>query len=138
MKKLDNVLKKAQIVVTILMWCIILFVVISYFTTSKNVSRETITPSVNLDNYYADLLYVEDVNYDTNTIMFKNSNDIYFIYEMETEIEDVYVGDFYNVVFYDNNTPEIADDEIINFRYERPDLYDYNEIYYNDVNENLF
>lgn len=135
MKKIDNVLKKIQIVITILMWCIILFVVISYFTTPKNVSRETITPRSNINNYYADLMYVEDVNYNTNIIMFKNSSDVYFIYEMETEIEDIYVGDFYNVVFYNNETPEIADDEIINFRYERPDLFDYNEIYYNTMND---
>ena len=122
MKKLNNISK-------ILIYSLCFLFVFLLFDLAI-VSRETLNKNtININNYYADLMYVEDVNYNTNIIMFKNSSDMYFIYKMETEIEDIYVGDFYNVVFYNNETPEIADDEIINFRYERPDLFDYNEIY---------
>ena len=128
MKKLNNISK-------ILIYSLCFLFVFLLFDLSI-VSRETLNKNtININNYYADLMYVEDVNYNTNIIMFKNSSDMYFIYKMETEIEDIYVGDFYNVVFYNNETPEIADDEIINFRYERPDLFDYNEIYYNIMND---
>lgn len=130
MKKL-NVISKILIYSLCFLFVFLLFdlAIVSRETSNKN--------TININNYYADLMYVEDVNYNTNIIMFKNSSDMYFIYEMEN-IEDIYVGDFYNVVFYDNNTSEIADDEIINFRYERPDLFDYNEIYYNNINVNSF
>ncbi len=128
MKKLNNISK-------ILIYSLCFLFVFLLFDLAI-VSRETLNKNtININNYYADLMYVEDVNYNTNIIMFKNSSDMYFIYKMETEIEDIYVGDFYNVVFYNNETPEIADDEIINFRYERPDLFDYNEIYYNIMND---
>lgn len=128
MKKLNNISK-------ILIYSLCFLFVFLLFDLAI-VSRETLNKNtININNYYADLMYVEDVNYNTNTIMFKNSSNMYFIYKMETEIEDIYVGDFYNVVFYNNETPEIADDEIINFRYERPDLFDYNEIYYNTIND---
>ena len=128
MKKLNNISK-------ILIYSLCFLFVFLLFDLAI-VSRETLNKNtININNYYADLMYVEDVNYNTNIIMFKNSSDMYFIYKMETEIEDIYVGDFYNVVFYNNETPEIADDKIINFRYERPDLFDYNEIYYNIMND---
>lgn len=128
-------MKKLNVISKILIYSLCALFVFMLFALA-NVSRETLNNNkININNYYADLVYVENVNYNTNTIMFKNSSDIYFIYKMETEIEDIYVGDFYNVVFYNNETPEIADDEIINFRYERPDLFDYNEIYYNTMND---
>lgn len=128
-------MKKLNVISEILI-CFLCALFVFMLFALANVSRETSNNNkININNYYADLMYVENVNYNTNTIMFKNSNDVYFIYKMETEIEDIYVGDFYNVVFYNNETSEIADDEIINFRYERPDLFDYNEIYYNTTND---
>ena len=128
-------MKKLNVISKIIIYSLCSLFIFMLFALA-NVSRETSNNNkININNYYADLMYVEDVNYDTNVIMFKNSNNIYFIYKMETEIEDIYVGDFYNVVFYNNETSEIADDEIINFRYERPDLFDYNEIYYNTTND---
>lgn len=128
-------MKKLNVISKIIICSLCALFVFTLFALA-NVSRETLNNNkININNYYADLMYVENVNYNTNTIMFKNSSDIYFIYKMETEIEDIYIGDFYNVVFYNNETPEIADDEIINFRYERPDLFDYNEIYYNTMND---
>lgn len=128
-------MKKLNVISKILVYSLCALFVFMLFALA-NVSRETSNNNkININNYYADLMYVENVNYNTNTIMFKNSSDMYFIYKMETEIEDIYIGDFYNVVFYNNETSEIADDEIINFRYERPDLFDYNEIYYNIMND---
>lgn len=128
-------MKKLNVISKILIYSLCALFVFMLFALA-NVSRETSNNNkININNYYADLMYVENVNYNTDTIMFKNSSNMYFIYKMETEIEDIYVGDFYNVVFYNNETSEIADDEIINFRYERPDLFDYNEIYYNTMND---
>ena len=128
MKKL-NIISKIIVYSLCALFAFMLFALV-------NVSRETSNNNkININNYYADLMYVENVNYNTNTIIFKNSSNMYFIYKMQTEIEDIYIGDFYNVVFYNNETSEIADDEIINFRYERPDLFNYNEIYYNTMND---
>lgn len=128
-------MKKLNVISKVIVYSLCALFVFMLFALA-NVSRETSNNNkININNYYADLMYVENVNYNTNTIMFKNSSNMYFIYKMQTEIEDIYIGDFYNVVFYNNETSEIVDDEIINFRYERPDLFDYNEIYYNTMND---
>lgn len=105
----------------------------------KNVSHETYAKEENpMEHYYPDLLYIQDIDYKNNTIYFKNSNDIKFIYVMDTEPDDIYVGEFYDAILYDNDTPEVMDDTIVKIHYERVDKFDYSEIYYYDLNEDFF
>lgn len=105
----------------------------------KNVSHETYAKEENpMQHYYPDLLYIQDIDYSNNTIYFKNSNDKEIIYVMDVEPDDMYIGEFYDAILYDNNTPEIMDDIVVKIHYERVDNFDYTEIYYYDLNKDFF
>lgn len=81
-----------------------------------------------LSGYYPQLLKVEYLQWDSKTYTGKailtTSNTGGFKYFLETNIDDMCVGDFYVAIMYDNNTPNnIEDDSIVKLHYCRPDLF---------------
>ena len=81
----------------------------------------------NLSGYYPTLLQVKQVEYNPiinrgKAILEISSRYQYIIVEPDY-LWDMYEGDFYTAIMYDNNTKYIANDIIIDLRYSRPDLF---------------
>lgn len=64
--------------------------------------------------YYPTTMVVEEIDENSNSFSAVDCNGEKWIVE---EIEDMYVGDIISVIMCDMGTPEIYDDEIIEYRY---------------------
>lgn len=71
-------------------------------------------PQENNLEYYPTTMVVSEIDEDGNSFYAVDCNGEKWIVE---EIEDIYVGDLISVIMCDMGTPEIYDDEIIEYRY---------------------
>lgn len=55
-------------------------------------------------------------------VCLKNCNG--FVYHVHMEDGDFELGDYFSCIMGDNGTPEIMDDIVIDYKYERPDLFE--------------
>lgn len=108
--------KMLKNLLTVMLFVILICYSLIVFNYMENQSQE-----INLQNCYPDLLQVVDVS--DGIVLFKNSNG--FMYALETDMKDIFVGEFYNALLYNNNTKYVMDDIILDIHYERPDLFTY-------------
>ena len=74
------------------------------------------------NNFYSREFIIDNIveNGDECILYLRDCNG--FIFEYETQTDDLYKNDIVSCVLYDNETDLIFDDIILNLRYERPDL----------------
>lgn len=59
--------------------------------------------------------------HDGYLVCLKNAHG--FVYRVHMEDGDMELGDYYSCIMSDNGTPQIMDDIVIDYKYERPDLF---------------
>lgn len=90
---------------------VFVFLMVFIVFLNKNVSRET------LPNYYPNVFKVENITDLDNgyLIQFVDENGNNWNYVSGDG--DIYTGETYAVIMYDNETPKIYDDEIVKLKY---------------------
>lgn len=87
------------------------------FGEAKGISNKSKIP---LDNCYATTGLITELNYETNEVIFENFNGYEYAFY---GIEDWAVNDCVSVILYDNGTPEIFDDEVVDVKYSGWEIY---------------
>ena len=72
---------------------------------------------------YSDLMVVTEIDYESGLVTLENSNGIQYSYYDNME-DDITVGEYYDVTMFDAGKENyIYDDEVVNIRYERVDMF---------------
>lgn len=89
--------------ISILLTTVIITTCITTLLTTKKTTQ----------HLYATTAVITEINHTSDYIVATNSTRTFIIYPSD----DWHIGDHLSIVMNDNNTPEIIDDEIINYRY---------------------
>lgn len=87
---------------------ICLFILILLLITSVGKAE------MDLDHIYPETLIVEELDYENDLVFLRDFNG--YLWAIE-EVQDWEIGDVVSVIFYDCDTDDIFDDEIVYIRY---------------------
>lgn len=97
-------------------WILIILAVVSTFNGYIRGKQE-------VNKTYSDLMIVTEIDHESGLVTLENSNGLQYSYYDNME-DDITIGEYYNVTMLDTGKQNyIYDDEIVNVRYERIDMF---------------